>query len=740
MIIGTAGHVDHGKTALVRALTGVDTDRLKEEKARGISIELGFAYLPAPDGGVLGFVDVPGHEKFVRTMLAGASGVDFALLVVAADDGVMPQTREHLAILDLLGVRHGIVALTKCDLVPAPRRDEAAAEIASLLAPTDLAGVEIIPASAVTGEGVEVLRRQLFAAAAAVVARSPAGRFRLAVDRSFTLAGAGTVVTGTVLSGSVSPGDRVVISPAGIEARVRSIHAQNRATDRGLAGDRCALNLAGGGVTREAIARGDIVLAPDLHAPTDRIDVALRLLPSEAKTVTQWHPVRLHHAAADVAARIVLLGDEPVAPGSSAMVQLVLERPIAAAVGDCFVLRDTTAQRTIGGGRMLDLRAPSRKRRTPERLAQLEASAIEPAHDALAALLGRAPWFVDLSGFGRDRALAPEQLDVIADRLGLIRVATAGAAFAFTEATWSRLAQELSAALQAFHLENPDLQGMGLERLRLRLAPHLPAPLFRACLQRFSATSDIVLDGAWVRLAAHEVRLTPADERTWTCIAPMLSDHERFRPPRTRDIAGLLALREADVRRLLKMLSRMGKLDEIAHDHFFLRGTVAEMVGIIVDLAAAEHGQFTAAQFRDRVENGRKVAIQILEFFDRHGVTLRRGDLRRLNARRLDLFCSAPREPSQPRITDGREASPVGRPDFNSGKGRETVLGGFDSLSLPPSEDQSDASRPHERHEAGCDGLLTGNELEGSQVVAVTLDHHDREQQSENGRCEHQPG
>ncbi len=684
MIIGTAGHIDHGKTALVRALTGVDTDRLKEEKARGITIELGFAYLPAPDGRVLAFVDVPGHEKFVRTMLAGASGFDFALLVIAADDGVMPQTREHLAILDLLGVRHGAVALTKCDLVPAARRDEATAEIANLLTSTGLAGAEIIPVSVVTGEGVETLRRRLFAAAAAVAARSSAGRFRLAVDRSFTLAGAGTVVTGTVLSGEVAPGDRVVISPAGIEARVRSIHAQNRATERGIAGDRCALNLAGGGVTRDAVARGDIVLDPDLHAPTDRIDVELRLLPSEPKSVTQWFPVRLHYAATDVAARVVLLGDEPVAPGSSAFVQLVLERPIAAAVGDRFVLRDTTAQRTIGGGTLLDLRAPSRKRRTPERLAQLEACAVEPADDALATLLGQAPWFVDLSGFGRDRALASEQLDAMADRLGLVRIAAAGTEFAFTGAAWSQLKRELSATLRAFHLENPDLQGMGLERLRQRLAPRLPAPLFRACLQRFSATSEIVLDGAWVRLAAHEVRLTAADERTWTRLAPLLSDRERFRPPRTRDIAGLLGLGEADVRRLLKMLSRMGRLDEIAHDHFFLRGTVAEMVDIIVDLAA-EHGQFTAAQFRDRVENGRKVAIQILEFFDRHGVTLRRGDLRRVNPRRLDLFCGAAGAPSPPaQSNSGREASPVGRPDFNSGKGREPVLGGFDSLSLPP--------------------------------------------------------
>jgi selenocysteine-specific elongation factor len=351
MIIGTAGHIDHGKTALVRALTGVDTDRLKEEKARGITIDLGFAYLPTPDGGTLGFIDVPGHEKFVHNMLAGASGIDFVLLAIAADDGVMPQTREHLAIVDLLGVEHGLVALTKADLADAGRRAELHAEIGALLAATRLATIDVVPVSAITGEGVDAVRERLFAAARDHGRRTGPGRFRLAVDRSFTLAGAGTVVTGTVLSGRVAVGDRLTVSPSGLMARLRSIHAQNMPSDQGLAGDRCALNLSGEGITKDAIHRGDVVLDPDLHAPTDRIDATLRLLSSESRPVTQWMPVRLHHAATEVGARIVLIGDEPIAPGGEGLVQLVLDRPIAAAARDRFVLRDTSAQRTIGGGR-----------------------------------------------------------------------------------------------------------------------------------------------------------------------------------------------------------------------------------------------------------------------------------------------------------------------------------------------------------------------------------------------------
>jgi selenocysteine-specific elongation factor len=685
MIIGTAGHIDHGKTSLVRALTGVDTDRLKEEKERGISIDLGFAYLSAPDGSVLGFVDVPGHERFVHTMLAGASGIDFVILVIAADDGVMPQTLEHLAIVDLLGIERGAVALTKADLADPPRRAQVASEVANALSATRLAAAPVFPVSTVSSEGIDDLRRHLFDASAAPGRRAARGRFRLAVDRSFTLAGAGTVVTGTVLSGEVAVGDRVTVSPTGLTARVRSLHAHNRPAERGRAGERCALNLAGEGIAKEAIRRGDVVLDPALHAPANRIDAIVRLLPGETKPVGQWMPVRLHHAAVEVGTRVVLLEDEPLVPGGEKRVQLVLEKPIAAAVGDRFVLRDTSAQRTIGGGRFLDLRAPSRKRRTPARLAQLDALALGEPERALAALLDREPGYVDLSAFGRDRALGDDELARLVEALGVIRISARDHVVGLAPATWLQLKRGLLATLQAFHEANPDLAGIGLERLRLQLEPRLPAPAFVAVLQGMARAGEIALDGAWVKLAGHEVRLTPQDERLWARAAPLLEGTERFRPPRVRDVAGLLGVPEADVRRLAKLMARMGKVDEVAHDHFFLRSTVAEMVQIAGSLAsAADKGEFTAAQFRDQVDNGRKVAIQILEFFDRHGVTLRRGDLRRINKHRLDLFRPSAEGPLSAASDQGREASPVGRPDFKSGKGREPVLGGFDSHSLPP--------------------------------------------------------
>src|SRR5262245_16734667 len=394
-------------------------------------------------------------------------------------------------------------------------------------------------------------------------------------------------------------------------------------------------------------------------------------------------PVRLHHAAAEVGARIVLLEDEPLVPGGTRRVQLVLEKPIAAAAGDRFVLRDTSAQRTIGGGRFLDLRAPARKRRTTARMAQLEALALGDPERVLAALLDREPNYVDLSGFARDHALADDEMARVVEALAVIRIPAKDRMTGIGPATWQRLKRGLLAALQEFHAANPDLPGIGLERLRLQLEPRLPAPAFSSALQGLARAGEVALDGAWVKLAGHEVRLTPHDERMWARVAPLLGGTERFRPPRVRDIAAMLDVLEPDVRRIANLMARMGKVDEVAHDHFFLRVTVAEMVQIAADLSAlGDSGQFTAAQFRDQVNNGRKVAIQILEFFDRHGVTLRRGDLRRVNKHRLDLFRPADTSPTA--SSQGREASPVGRPDFKSGRGREPVLGGFDSHSLPP--------------------------------------------------------
>ena len=639
MIIGTAGHIDHGKTALVHALTGVDTDRLKEEKKRGISIDLGFAYMAARDGSVVSFVDVPGHEKFIRNMLAGATGIDFVLLVVAADDGIMPQTIEHLAIADLLGIKRGIVALSKVDMVSSQRCEEAALEIHERLSCTSLAGAEIHPVSAVTGRGIDELREKLVDAARHFTARAADGRFRLSVDRSFMLTGAGTIVTGTILSGSVDVGAQVRVSPSGLSARVRSIHVQNRPAKRGQAGERCALNLAGDGITKSAIRRGDVVLEPGLHAPTDRIDAHFRLLASEAKPVGHWTPVRLYHAADEIGARVVPLNEGPIRPGDAAHIQLILSRPTAAAVGDRYVLRDTSGSRTIGGGRFLDLRAPARRRRTPERLGQLQALAHEDRGQVLAGLLEQPPRYTDLAEFARDHALSMDAVTALVEQFSTVRVSGSGAIYAFLQESWLRLKRDLLRALGDFHAANPDKTGIDLQRLRLRLERKLPADVLSAALDEFARQGDLAFEAGAVRLLAHRVRLATQDEEIWSKIAPLIAGAHRFHPPKGRDIAALIDSPEAGVRRVLKSLSRQDEVVEIAPDQFFLRSTVAEMTEIIAELADhATKGEFTAAQFRDRINTGRKTAIQVLEFLDRHGVTLRRGDLRRIDRRRIGLF------------------------------------------------------------------------------------------------------
>ncbi|WP_111559145.1 selenocysteine-specific translation elongation factor [Paracoccus sediminilitoris] len=632
MIVGTAGHIDHGKTALVKALTGTDADRLAEEKARGITIDLGFAYADLGSGQITGFVDVPGHERLIHTMLAGAGGIDMALLVVAADDGVMPQTREHMAILDLLGMERGLIVMTKCDLADQTRRDAVAAQIRELIALTGLRDAPVLMASTVTGEGIADLRAALSQAEAETAARHADGPLRMTVDRSFTLSGTGTVVTGTIIAGQVAVGDQVMVGPSGLSARVRGIHAQNRAATQGLAGQRCALNLAGDQIAKDAIHRGDVVMAPALHAPTTRIDAMLSVLPSEPTPIGTWFPARLHSHAAELGARIVPLGD-PIAPGSQGPVQIVLDRPVAAGIGDRFILRDVSAMRTIGGGRFLDLRPPARKRRAPERLALIEAARHADPARALRAMLSVAP--VELTVFARDRGLADATArQALDDAQG-----HAIGAMALSQAHLGSLRDGMQVQLSQFHEENPDLAGLGREKLRLALTPRLPKEAYLVLLQSEAQAGRIVLDGAFIRQPGHEVRLTDQDQALWDRIAPSLTGPLRFRPPRVRDFATDFGVDEKEVRRVLKLTQKLGRTDQIAHDHFFARSTTSEMVTILRDVdAQSADGWFTAADFRDRVQNGRKVAIEILDFFDRHGVTLRRGDLRRLNPHRLDLF------------------------------------------------------------------------------------------------------
>ncbi|HEY4169629.1 MAG TPA: selenocysteine-specific translation elongation factor [Reyranella sp.] len=626
MIVGTAGHIDHGKTALVKALTGVDADRLKEEKARGITIDLGYAYSDLGDGRQLGFVDVPGHERFVHNMLAGATGIDAALLVVSAAEGIKPQTVEHLQIMDLLGLDRGLVALTKSDLVNDDQLLERMAEVETLLASTALKGAEIIPVSAMTGQGVEELKGKLLALGES--GKGTTGYARLAVDRCFLLPGAGVVVTGTVHAGEIKVGDHLLLTPSGLEARVRSLHAQNRAAEVGHAGERCALNLSGPRLSKEAVKRGDWVVSPELHAPTDRLDVDLKLLGSETQPLKHWSPVHIHLGAAHVMGRVALLGGDQLAPGTGDLAQIVLEEKVGALAGDRVILRDPSAIRTIAGAAVVDPFGPPRNRRTPRRLAELGALR-EPNATVLPALLREDAGHVDLARFGVARNLRATEVErLLAEADG-----TKVGGFGFLTETLAAVRADFVATLKTFHETNTDALGLPPERLRVALKKRWPPVVFAALLEHEVAAKTVTVDGALVRLPGHSLKLGAKDEVLWQKIAGDLQ-RDRFKPPRVRDFAQIYDVPEPNVRRLLRSLAKIGRVVEVAPDQFFLRPVVAEMIGVAHGLG----NDFTAAQFRDRLDNGRTLAILILEFFDRHGITIRRGDLRRTVPQKLGQY------------------------------------------------------------------------------------------------------
>lgn len=643
MIVGTAGHVDHGKTALVRALTGVDTDRLKEEKARGITTDLGFAYLPGPDATPIGFVDVPGHESLVRTMVAGAAGIDYALLVVAADEGVKPQTREHIEILRLLGLERGIVLLSKADRADETRRAEVVGEVQAALGASPLLAEPPLFVSVVSGEGIDALQAHLAQAARTARPTRTDGPFRLAVDRAFTLKGVGTIVAGTALSGRIARDETVTLLPARRTARVRTLHVQNQDAAAGQAGERCALALVG--ITRDEVARGDwITTEPEPHE-TMRLDVELSLVDSAPRALAQWVPVHFHCGASDVTARVTVLGPQALAPGEDGLAQVQLATALPLRHGDRFVLRDTSARRTIGGGRVLDPRAPARRRQTPERLARLAAMRPRDPDAALAALLALPPHVEDLAIFEADRGLTPAHTAAIVAAHDLALVTAPAARFAMAAATRQAVEETILARLAALHAESPELPGLALDRLRTQLASPPARPLLAALCDGLVADGRLARRGPWFHLPDHVAQLGEEDRRIADVALPLL-EQDRFRPPRVRDIAGAIGFHETRVRRACKALVRTGALIEVAHDHFFPRATVLEMAAIARRLGeAADGGRFTAAAFRDALDNGRKVAIQILEFFDRNGLTHRTGDLRRV-VKAPEAIFGAPERPT----------------------------------------------------------------------------------------------
>ncbi|MDI4632176.1 selenocysteine-specific translation elongation factor [Pelomonas sp. V22] len=627
MIVGTAGHIDHGKTTLVRALTGVDTDRLPEEKKRGISIELGYAFLPTPTGERIAFIDVPGHERLVHTMLAGATGIDFALLLVAADDGVMPQTREHLAVLSLLGISSGAVLITKCDRASPERIALLRSEIAELLAGSSLALAPVLEVAATTGQGLDALRQLLFDVAARLPQRGAAGAaFRLAIDRAFSLDGVGTVVTGTVHAGRVRIGDELTLTPdvRGSMLRVRSLHAQNAAVGEALAGQRCAVGLVG--IAKDEVARGQWLVDPAVRLQTERLDARLQLWPAEAKALRSGAVVHVHIGSKSVMGTVAVLSREQLEPGGEALVQLLLREPVAAWRGDRIVLRDANASRTMAGGRVLDPFAPTRYRRTPERLAELAALQLPEPEARLQALLEAAPLGVDLARFA-----AAEGLREPPALAAALQVREGGSAWALADAAAEHWAGLLLQRLADYHQRQPEELGPDAGRLRRVCAPRLPEPLWLALLARLRAQGRLAQRGSFVHLPAHGVQLSAAEQRIAQKVAPRLAE-AGFEGAWARDLARDSGESEALMRSTLARLAQQGELHQVVKNLYYGAPQIHKLADIARGLAAGPEGQVLAAGFRDATGLGRKRAIQVLEYFDRVGLLRRVGDLHKLRA------------------------------------------------------------------------------------------------------------
>jgi selenocysteine-specific elongation factor len=608
VIVGTAGHIDHGKTTLVRALTGVDTDRLAEEKRRGISIDLGFAHLDLGGGLQLGFVDVPGHERFVKNMLAGASGIDLALLVVSAAEGVKPQTREHFDICRLLGINAGVIALTKADLVDAEWLELVHLDVAELVAGSFLEQAPVVPVSAVTGLGLDALKQQLRKAATHAKQKNVDAWFRMPVDRAFTMKGFGAVVTGTVIAGSAAVEDRVDIHPEGLEARIRGIQVHGKPAGRALAGQRTALNLAG--VSLEQLHRGQTLSVHGLFQAARRIDARVQLLAS-SKALKNGAPVHFHAGTAEVEAHVRRLDGTPsLQPGQEALVRIELEHPVLLLPGDRFILRLFSPVITIGGGVVLDLDPP---RRSPAFASRAERIlAIEK--DRVAVLVQESP-----SGLG---------IDELIRRTGLSRAVIEQRAVLqdpqpwLLDAAWIKEKQQAAMqTLHAFHQANPLLPGMPKESLRTSVLPAAPIFVFEHVAAQ---GKRIVFEGELARLASHRV-VMKGDESAALGKIEKLFAQAGLTVPGVAEVLAASGIDAARAKTLLQTLLREQKLVRVSPDLVFH----AEAVTGLRSLLGARKGQrFGVGEFKDWTGVSRKYAIPLLEYFDRERVTRRDGDNR----------------------------------------------------------------------------------------------------------------
>ena len=621
-VIGTAGHVDHGKSTLINRLTGINPDRLKAEQDREMSIELGFAWLELPNGEDIGIVDVPGHRDFIENMLSGIGGIDAALFVVAADEGVMPQTREHLAILDLLQIPAAVVALTKIDLVKdAEWLDLVEADLQDTLTGTALENAPIVRVSARSGEGLDALIQTLQDVLAAHPHRPDLGRPRLPVDRVFTLPGFGTIVTGTLTDGHLSVGDAVEILPPGIEGRIRGLQTHKQAEEKAQPGSRTAVNISG--VSVDQIHRGDVVVHPGSYQPTKMIDVWVRLLKDATGPLKHNSEMKLFLGASEVIARVRLLGAQELKPGEEGFLQLMLQHPVVALRQDRFILRRPSPSETIGGGQVVDPHPKRRHKRFNEtkleELTQMmvgtpEEILMQSARQSGAISRGK---LVELSGLEPDQAQAAIESLLAGGELTALN----GKNLLISTDQFERLQADLLHTLEVFHRQNP-LQ-LGMPRERLRTDNDLSAELFDALVAQLSANDEVIAENAFVRMTGHTIQLTDAQQAKVDSLLRAFATRP-YTPPsvkESQDITG---------EDLVTVLVQTGRLAQLGEDVLLQPEVLKEMQDAVVEIIK-QNGSVTLSELRDRFQTSRKYAVAVLEDLDARGITVRKGDGRVLH-------------------------------------------------------------------------------------------------------------
>jgi selenocysteine-specific elongation factor len=635
LVMGTAGHVDHGKTALIKRLTGVDTDRLKEEKERGITIELGFASLTLPGGRTLGVVDVPGHERFVRNMVAGAAGIDLVVLVIAADEGVMPQTREHLHICTLLGIRKGFVALTKIDMVDEEWRELVREDVRMFLRGTFLEEAPVVPVSSLTGAGFPELLSTIGKTADEVEEGADVGLFRLPVDRVFTIKGFGTVVTGTLVSGKVGTGEEVEISPVGIRARVRGIQVHNRTVEMAEAGQRTAINLQG--IDREMVERGHVLTGPGSLTASQRLDCVYRHLSGAGRKLKNRTLVRFHTGTSEVMARMILLDRDDLEPGGECCVQLVLEVPLAAVAGDRFVVRSYSPVTTIGGGVIVDPLPAKHKRSSAGVLLEFQRLAGGEDEEKTAVILERAgiggvteKLLVVRTGIrGRElrrrlEGMFSAKRAVLVDR-DEMRV--------LSYPVYEAFQAEILRQLRGYHERYPLQEGLSREELRTTLerGDGVGQKIFTMALRDLEKREEIIAEKEMIRLTGHRVHLKGEMEELREELSIVYRDGG-LAPPTVREVLERFSDRKKEVASLIQVMTREGVLVRISEDLNFHRDALAKLREDYRRLLIRDV-QATPASFKELTGLSRKFIIPLMEYFDMTKLTMRAGDHRILRER-----------------------------------------------------------------------------------------------------------